>query len=332
MTGKAQYSAEVPADGVAYAVIVGSAVAKGKITGIDSGRAARVPGVLAILSHLKPPLVPKPGKSSEGGTDRVLQVLQNDEVLYSGQPVAVVVADTFERAREGARLLQITYDAATPTVDFAHGAEANVFVPGKKEEADIGRGDALGAFAAAEVKLDQVYATPVETHNPMEMHATTAVWLSDKKLTLYDSTQGIFEEKRKVAATLGLDPADVRVVSPYVGGGFGSKGSVWSHVVLAAVARARGEATGEAGGRASADVRLRRASSGHAAAAAARSDQGGRPPGDPAHGGELDVVVRSLPGEGDGAHARDLRVSKRRDEPAAHPSRRGDAAVHARTR
>ncbi len=86
------------------------------------------------------------------------------------------------------------------------------------------------------MKLDQTYSTPVETHNPMEMHATTAVWLSDKKLTLYDSTQGIFEAKRKVAATLGLDPADVRIVSPYVGGGFGSKGSVWSHVILAAVA------------------------------------------------------------------------------------------------
>jgi xanthine dehydrogenase YagR molybdenum-binding subunit len=236
VTGKAVYSAEVPVDGVAYAVIVGSAIARGKIKSIDAARASRIPGVLAIISHQKPPLVPKPGKSSEGGTDRVLQVLQNDEVLYSGQPVALVVADTFERAREAAQLVQIAYDAATPTVDFAIGAERNTFIPGKKEEADIGRGDAVTAFDRAEVKLDQVYSTPVETHNPMEMHATTAVWPSDKKLTLYDSTQGISECKRKVAATLGLDPADVRILSPYVGGGFGSKGSVWSHVILAAVA------------------------------------------------------------------------------------------------
>jgi xanthine dehydrogenase YagR molybdenum-binding subunit len=245
VTGAAPYAAEVEVADVAHAFLVTSPVATGRITGIATAEARKLPGVLAILTHENAPrLPPQPGiKDKPSLTDRVLQLLQSDRVLYSNQPVALVVADTLDRARHAAQRITVQIARAPVDVEFAEPratlekpTQPKSSEPSQIKPPDITRGDPAAGLAAAELRLSETYATPWETHNPMEMHATTAVWQDPEHLTIYDSTQGIFEVRRKLAATLGLAKENVRVISKYVGGGFGSKGSCWSHVVLAALA------------------------------------------------------------------------------------------------
>jgi xanthine dehydrogenase YagR molybdenum-binding subunit len=244
VTGAAAYSAEVEVARVAHAVLILSTVGRGRITHIDTAAARKVPGVLAVITHENVGrLPPQPDLTSKTSpTDRVLQLFQDDVVHYSNQPIGVAVADTLERARYAAGLVSVRYATEpvevalvqTPESDKpapAHGAE-----PSQQQPPDNTRGDPVAGLAAAAVRVDQVYTTPYETHNPMEMHASIAVWHGPQHLTVYDSTQGIFEARRKLAASLGLPKENVRVISKFVGGGFGSKGSVWSHVVIAAIA------------------------------------------------------------------------------------------------
>src|SRR5439155_981477 len=170
---------------------------------------------------------------------RVLSLLQDNVVHYNGQPIAVVVADTFEHAVAAAELIKVRYREERPELDFERAkgsAYARKQMP--QGEAAVAWGDADKALAASPVRIEQTYATPMETHNPMEPHATIAAWDGDR-LTLYDSTQFISGVRDTVAKTLGIAPERVRVVSPFVGGGFGCKGSTWSHVVLAAIAAQR---------------------------------------------------------------------------------------------
>jgi xanthine dehydrogenase YagR molybdenum-binding subunit len=166
----------------------------------------------------------------------VLNLLQDDRVHYSNQPIAVVVADTPEHARDAARQVRIGYRAQPATLDFAR-AKMSAHKPEKvkDEPPDTSRGDLQAGMRNAAAQVDVVYTTPMEHHNPMEPHATIAAWDGDH-LTLYDSTQYITGVRTTVAKTLGIPPEKVRVLCPYVGGGFGCKGSVWSHVVLAAMA------------------------------------------------------------------------------------------------
>jgi len=235
VTGEARYSAEIPVANVAYGMIIQSTIAKGRIAQIDTSVAEKAPGVIAIITHLN---APKLYGQKTGGGDKNLLLLQDNIVHYSGQHVGVVVANTFERAVDAASLVQIRYDKDKPNVKMAaHLAQA--FSPSSKiprnEPVDSTRGNLAQGLAAAAVKIEQTYTTPVENHNPIEPHATTAVWEGDR-LTLYDATQGIFQAQRKVATSLGIPPANVRIISNFVGGGFGCKGSTWSHVVLTAIA------------------------------------------------------------------------------------------------
>jgi xanthine dehydrogenase YagR molybdenum-binding subunit len=245
VTGAAPYAAEVQVARVTHGVLVLSEIGRGRITRMDVSRAQHAPGVLAVLSHHNAGKLPAQAdfRKKPSPTDRVLNLFQDDRVHYDRQPIALVVADTLDRARHAARLVEVHYqkepveitvpdDAASeqkPSPE--HGAE-----PSQQQPPDVTRGDPAAGLAAAAVRVDQVYTTPYETHNPMEMHATIAVWHGTKHLTVYDSTQGIFEVQRKVAASLGLPKENVRVISKFVGGGFGSKGSCWSHVVIAAMA------------------------------------------------------------------------------------------------
>jgi xanthine dehydrogenase YagR molybdenum-binding subunit len=244
VTGAAAYAAEVEVARVAHAVLIVSTVGRGRITHVDTAAARRVPGVLAVITHENVGrLPPQPDvKSKTSPTDRVLQLFQDDVVHYNNQPIGVAVADTLERARYAAGLVSVRYAqepvevtlSQTPESDKpapAHGAE-----PSQQQPPDNTRGDPMAGLAAATVRIDRVYTTPYETHNPMEMHASIAVWHGPQHLTVYDSTQGIFEARRKLAASLGLPKENVRVISKFVGGGFGSKGSAWSHVVIAAIA------------------------------------------------------------------------------------------------
>ncbi|MEH2450850.1 xanthine dehydrogenase family protein molybdopterin-binding subunit [Nostoc sp.] len=233
VTGGARYAAEFPVAKMTYGVTIQSTIAKGKIAQIDTKAAEQVPGVLAVITHLNAPKA-----SGEKGGGRKLQVLQDNVVLYSGQHIGVVVADTFERAMYAASLVQVRYDEEKPTINMRDNL-AKAYLPKgkipKEEPPDSAHGNVNQGLAAAAVRVEQTYTTPIENHNPMEPHATTAVWQGDQ-LLLYDATQGIFSAQQKVAGVLGIEPEKVRVMSYFVGGGFGCKGSAWSHVPLAAMA------------------------------------------------------------------------------------------------
>ena len=243
VTGGATYAAEVQVANVAHAVIVGSTIGRGRVTAIDTRAAEAAPGVLAVVTHQNAPRFPGVAAKHEPN-DRVVQGLQDDVVLYHDQPIAVVVADTLERAQHAATLVTATYDA-TPAVADVAADLASAFVPdlGPRSPMQITRGDVAAGLAGAKIRIDATYTTPVETHNPMEPHATIAVWQGADHLTLYDSTQAIFNVRRRLSTMLGLAPENVRVINHFVGGGFGSKGAPWSHVVVAAIAA---KATGRA--------------------------------------------------------------------------------------
>jgi xanthine dehydrogenase YagR molybdenum-binding subunit len=244
VTGAAPYAAEVQVARVAHAVLILSTVARGKIVGIDASAARRTPGVLAIITHENVGPLPRQPDSEHKASpvDRVLQLFEDDRVLYANQPIGVAVANTLEAARQAASLVKVRYATEPPTISLPESSEAEKpspqhgAEPSQRQPADTTRGDPAAGLAAAAATVDQLYTTPYETHNPMEMHATVAVWHGPHDLTIYDSTQSIFEVRRKVATSLGLAPNNVRVISKYVGGGFGSKGSCWSHVVISAIA------------------------------------------------------------------------------------------------
>jgi xanthine dehydrogenase YagR molybdenum-binding subunit len=238
VTGKATYAADVGVANVAYGVIVGSGPARGKVRAFDLKAAQRAPGVLAVLT---PDNAPKLAHAATklSGQDRVLQLLQDDTILYSDQPIALVVADSLERAQYAAGLVKVSYDIPRgASIAEIEGARELSYMPksvGPRNEPDSKRGDFAKGLEAAAVKIEATYTTPVENHHPMEMSATTAVWHGDDHLTLYDATQGIFGVRKRLAAIFGLPPENVRVINHYVGGGFGCKGSPWSHIPLAAM-------------------------------------------------------------------------------------------------
>ena len=237
VTGAADYAADVPVAHVAHAVIVTSAIARGRVASLDLGAARRVPGVLAILHHDNAPKAAEHPKEHGPGA-RVLQLLQTDRVAYADQPIAVVVADTLERAQEAAALVQARYQVESPIADLVEnlGAAYEPKSAGPRGSTDSKRGDFTAAYTGAPIKIKQVYTTPNENHNPMEPHATTAVWQGPDRLTLYDATQGVFGCRERIAQVFGLPKDNVRVVNHFVGGAFGCKGTPWSHVALAALA------------------------------------------------------------------------------------------------
>lgn len=239
VTGGARYTAEWPLAGLAYGALVQSTIAKGTISRIDAQAASAAAGVLAVLTAANAPQLPEHGRAAvHPPAGRELSLLQDHVVRYNGEPIGVVVAETFEQATHAASLVEVAYEAHAPAVDM----EAELPSARPYTEKILGRiapamkrGDVDAALAQADVKVAAVYRTPIETHNAMEPHATIAHWEGDA-LTLYDSTQYVFGVKRFVAKTLGIPETAVRVIAKFTGGAFGSKGSAWSHVVLAAMA------------------------------------------------------------------------------------------------
>jgi len=193
--------------------------------------------VLAVLTPENAPRLPGADEKS-APQDRVLQLLQDHDVRYGDQPIAVVVADTLERAQAAAEVLVVHY-APEPVRTELESDLSRARTPktaGPRAKPDSSRGDTGAALARAEVVVDQTYTTQNQHHHPLEMHGLTAVWHAPDSLTLYDTTQGIFGCRKRIAAVFGLPLDKVRVVSHYVGGGFGCKGSTWSHVALCALA------------------------------------------------------------------------------------------------
>ncbi len=235
VTGTAKYAAEFEVPNAAYGLLVTSIIPLGTITRIDTRAAERVPGVLLIMTPANAPQLPNHGEAGKNPpAGRVLSLLQDPDVHYNNQPIAVVVAETFEAAKQARDLLDIRYKETPAKLDFEAGfPDAH---PGKnKVPAELSDGDPAVGLQQAAVKIDQIYTTPIQNHNPLETHATIAEW-NGELLTLHDSTQYVFGVKRTVAKTLGIPEDNVRVLCPYTGGGFGSKGSTWSHVVLTAMA------------------------------------------------------------------------------------------------
>ncbi|MCE7063916.1 xanthine dehydrogenase family protein molybdopterin-binding subunit [Dyadobacter sp. CY326] len=226
VTGKADYSTDHPVQNPAYAVIFKSTIASGKIKRIDSIAAEKSAGVLAVITHNNAPkLNPKGG--IRGGA-----LLQNADVLFYGQHIGVVVAETFEQARHAADLIKVEYEQSDARIDFEKIYKDGVKPKDKEDEK---RGDAKAALENAEVKIEETYATPIYHHHPLEPHATIAEWQGDK-LTLYNSSQIVNGAQNAAALTLNLKPENVHIVSPYIGGGFGSKGGQWGNLILAAIA------------------------------------------------------------------------------------------------
>jgi xanthine dehydrogenase YagR molybdenum-binding subunit len=238
VTGTAPYSAEHPLPHMAHAVLVTSTIPNGRIARIDTAAASALPGVLLVMTHKNAPRLPAGGKAGAGSppAGRVMSLLQDDLVHYNNQPVAVVVADTLEHAQHAATLMHIEYQRQGAMLDF-DAAKRSTHKPekAKTDDADTLRGNPQAALRNAAAQIDAVYTTPMEHHNPMEPHATIAAWEGDH-LTLYDATQYVSGVRTTTAKTLGIGEDKVHVICPYVGGGFGCKGSMWSHTVLAAMA------------------------------------------------------------------------------------------------
>ena len=243
--GAATYAAELHLDGLAYAATHDSAIAAGRITALDTQAAEAAPGVLLVLTHLNADRLPYQTPTARPAVDPVsgeqFKVLQDADILFSGQPVALVVAATQAQALYAASLVHVSYQAdPAPRIHF----DASLAKPTSETAAKKGRGpetkkgDADAAFAAASVSVDATYLTAREQHNAMEPHATVAHWQGER-LTLWSKTQWVGNERDEIARRFGIAPDNVRVINPFVGGAFGSALRTWPHVTLAAMAARR---------------------------------------------------------------------------------------------
>jgi xanthine dehydrogenase YagR molybdenum-binding subunit len=229
VTGEARYAFEHPYGDQAYAFAVQSTIARGHVVAIDTGAATALPGVLTVLTHLDAPRL--------AGAEGDLAVLQSDAVAYHGQVVALVIAETPEVARHAAALVTVEYAARPPRVEL-RADDPRLYAPDHimpQNVTDTFEGDADAALAAAPVSIDCTYTTPNEHNQPMEPHACVARWTADG-VTIHDSNQGSHTIRSKVAEVFGLPEERVRVTSPYVGGGFGSKVFVHPHLIAAVMA------------------------------------------------------------------------------------------------
>ncbi|MGC7101742.1 xanthine dehydrogenase family protein molybdopterin-binding subunit [Amycolatopsis lurida] len=228
VTGRASFAADHHVDGIGYGVIVGSTVGRGRITGIDTRSALGQAGVLEVITHLNAPRLPyRPYRNFLVPQGERLHVLQDDQVRFFGQPIAVVVAETLEAAQHAASLVEVTYDAQQPILDLT-GSPAN-------QPITYARGDAEAGLGSAEVRLEMTYRAGRNHHNAMEPHATVASWDGDR-LTVWDKTQYLVGAQGELAAVFDVPVQSVRVICPFIGGAFGNGLRSWPHAVVAALA------------------------------------------------------------------------------------------------
>ncbi len=241
VTGEACYSAEFPLEGITHGYLIQSTIAKGRIKEIDISTAEQLPGVLAILTHQNAPKINSlaGGDMASGHAGENFLPLQSDRVYFDGQHIGIVIAQTYEQARLAASLTEITYETEKPIFDLEQALEESEKHEAEKtmtgESLQPSRGNVSSALNQATVTIEETYTTPLEHHNPMETSATTAEW-NDDELTVYDSTQWVMGTRGMLAKGLGLPEEKVRVISHFVGGGFGCKGFFWTHPLLAAIA------------------------------------------------------------------------------------------------
>jgi xanthine dehydrogenase YagR molybdenum-binding subunit len=238
VTGKARFAAEIPMDGLLYAGLVYSTIARGRIATIETRAAETAPGVRLVMTYKNAPRMKPPplfGSKADAAGASDLPVMQNPEIHWNGQPVAVVLADTQEQADHGATLVEVTYEPQPATLSFEEaktGAHPPASLLGEPISLEIG--DAEARLAAAKVKVDNIYRTPRHNHNAIELHAATILWEGDQ-LTVHDASQLVTSTAATLADVFDLKKDQVRVLSPYVGGGFGGK-CLWDHQILGAAA------------------------------------------------------------------------------------------------
>lgn len=239
VSGQASFAAEFPLEGMTYAALKYSTIARGRIVGFDTSAAEAAPGVVLVMTYqnaprLKPlpPFMTKP--KAAGGDD--VPVMQDDQVHWNGQPVALVLAETQEQADHAQSLIRVTYETGSDAVTSLAAAKAQGSEPGvfQGEPLKLEIKDAEAMLAQAPYKIDVHYTTPRHNHNPIELHAATLAWDGDN-LRIHDTVQAVAHEAWTIAQVFGIDEKNVHVTSPYLGGGFGSK-TVWQHQLLAAAA------------------------------------------------------------------------------------------------
>ena len=242
VTGRAIYSGDRLMENLAYGYLLTSTVAKGSIRSMDTSVAEGSPGVAAVYTPFNPLKLYHGLEPSEGAmSGEILPPLQDRKILNYGQIVGLVVADSFEQARDAAALVKTQYEVADPVASWEKGMEFSFppeSVGGEKATTKFlaeSVGSIDDAVKSSPVIVDVTYREPIYHHNPMEPHATTAVWQGDR-LTIYDATQGVIAHRLDVAAVLGIDEDMVRVLCPFVGGAFGCKGSMWMFSPLTAAA------------------------------------------------------------------------------------------------
>src|SRR5712671_228220 len=241
VSGLAQYTSDFHFSGMLYAVPVEATIANGRLLKLDTAAAEKMPGVRAIFhrENIGPIFRSFPERGFGGICEERRPPFEDDVIRYYGQYIAIVVADAFEAAKGGADAVRATYAKEKPNVETHLDADDDRDVVlttyGPRQRLQSQRGDAESAFARAPVKLDQIYVTPAETHNPLELHATTAIW-DGPTLTLYESSQGVVNLRGVLAQMFGLPNENVRVITKFVGSGFGSKLWPWTQCALAAAA------------------------------------------------------------------------------------------------
>ena len=244
VTGAAQYSAEYQLPGLVHGVLVGSTIAKGRIKSIDTKAAERAPGVLAVITHVNS--IKVPGHANRSQPDepptagQPLRVFHDEKIVFNDQPIAIVVADTLERARYAARLVKTQYEADKHATNFnAHTDRAKVPAQAKKNpkspQADHDRGTVDG-YKTAPVKMEMEYVIPSEMHNPMELQSIIAHWEAPGKLTVYDKVQAVKGTQRAFAKDWGIPESNVKVIATFVGGAFGNGLHNWPHETAAIIA------------------------------------------------------------------------------------------------
>jgi xanthine dehydrogenase YagR molybdenum-binding subunit len=242
VTGVATYAAEFQRPKLAYAALIQSGIANGRVLKLDISAAKSAPDVIEILTRENAPgFKPYPDDLTKKGAPGENRVpLQDDEIHYAGQHLGLVIAESFEAATYAASLVRINYQTQPSTVVISDAnAQKTATTPETfigREKLQVKRGEVDAALAGATHKIDVVYSTPIENHNPIETYSTTAEWEAPDRLLIHESTRGIKQLQRIVANTLGLPRENIRIICPFIGGAFGSKGFQWSHTLLAAAA------------------------------------------------------------------------------------------------
>ncbi len=235
VTGSAQYAAEHDLAGLVYGVLATSTITKGTINAIETKAAEKAPGVITVITHLNAPKIPgydegkNPAKGQSGG--KGLRIFNDNVIHFNGQPIALVIADTFERATYAASLIKAQYNKEASHTNLPQAMKTEKPLPGDRYKENT-RGEA-DAWKAAPVKVEATYTMPIQVHNPMELYATTVRWDGDSTVTVWEKTQGVKDTQRSIMQAFGLDEKAVQVNAPFVGGGFGSALRTWPHTIAA---------------------------------------------------------------------------------------------------